>query len=137
MQPSASGTLPPEQAAIRDRCVHPSGRFVVFARDEIEQSITDRFEDQVRRFPQNLAVKLGEEELTYHELNVRANRIAHSVLDRLDERQQGVGLLLGHDTSSIIALLGVLKAGKMYVPLEPSHPRSLFRLQRTPGFWMN
>lgn len=127
MKPIASATLPPEQAAIRDRCVHPNGRFVAFDRHQIEQSITDRFEDQVRRFPQNLAIKFGDEELTYHELNVRSNRIAHSVLDRLDEGQQGVGLLLGHDTSSIIALLGVLKAGKMYVPLEPSHPLERLR----------
>ena len=49
--------LPPEQQAIRDRCFHPTGKFVEFEKDEIEQSIPDRFEEQVRKYPQRLAVK--------------------------------------------------------------------------------
>ena len=119
--------MPGQQAAIRARCVHPNGRFAAFAKDAIEQSIADRFEEQVRRFPQQLAVKSGDEELTYHELNLRANAVAHAVLDRLGEGQQGVGLLLGHDVSSIVGILGVLKAGHRYLPLDPSHPLERLR----------
>ena len=65
---SVSG-FPPEQQAIRDRCFHPTGKFVEFEKEEIEQSIPDRFEEQVRKYPRRLAIKSRKHELTYDELN--------------------------------------------------------------------
>ena len=50
--------LPPEQQAILDRCFHPAGTFIRFQREDIEQSIPDRFEQQVRRFNHRLAIML-------------------------------------------------------------------------------
>ncbi|MGH7833990.1 MAG: hypothetical protein ACREQK_10120, partial [Candidatus Binatia bacterium] len=57
--------LPPEQAAIRARCFHPSGAFSEFTKEEVEQSIPDRFEKIVRKYPDRVAVKTAKHTLTY------------------------------------------------------------------------
>src|SRR5580765_6517085 len=82
--------LPPEQEAIRAKCFHPTGTFVEFKQEEIEQSIPERFEKIVRRYPDRLAVKMGDCALTYCELNQAANRIARGILDRQGLRQEPV-----------------------------------------------
>ena len=72
--------IPPEQQAIRDKCFHPTGTFTEFRKEDIEQSIPDRFEQQVRKYPDRLAVVNGDSHLTYNTLNRQANRVAHAVL---------------------------------------------------------
>jgi len=115
--------LPPEQQAIRDKCFHPTGRFVEFKKEEIEQSIPDRFEQIVRKYSNRLAVKTKDHELTYDQLNRVANRVARAILAHCGEGHEQVALLLEHDAPVIAAMIGVLKAGKAYVPLDPSYPR--------------
>ena len=66
--------LPAEQQALRAKCFHPSGVFVEFSKEEIEQSIPERFEKIARQYPNRLAVKVGERSFTYDELNRWANR---------------------------------------------------------------
>jgi amino acid adenylation domain-containing protein len=114
--------LPTEQQAIWARCVHPTGTFVEFTEAEIEQSIPDRFERQVAKHPDRLAVKLEQGALTYHELNQVANRVARAILARLGPGPEPVGLLFENGAQAISALFGVLKAGKFYVPIDPSFP---------------
>jgi amino acid adenylation domain-containing protein len=116
--------LPPEQKALRARCFHPIEPFIEFCREEIEQSIADRFEDQVRKHSQRLAVKTRDRELTYDELNRAANRAAHAVLMDGNVRPDQVALLCQPSVAAIAATLGVLKAGKTYVPLDPAVPKS-------------
>jgi amino acid adenylation domain-containing protein len=119
---STSGSnLPPEQAAIRAKCLHPSGDFVEFKKEEIEQSIPDRFEEIVRRFSNRVAVKTRNSTWTYDDLNHAANRIAHAILAQRGEGEEPVALFLEHDADAIAAILAVLKSGKIYVPLDPSH----------------
>ncbi|MCH9009953.1 MAG: hypothetical protein IIC21_04945, partial [Chloroflexi bacterium] len=72
--------IPASQQAIIDKCFHPSGTFVEFKKEWIEQSIPRRFEEAVRRYPDRIAVKTDARELTYAELNGAANRIAHAIL---------------------------------------------------------
>ena len=115
-------TLPPEQLSILNRCFHPTGTHVEFKREEIEQSISDRFESQVRKYPDRLAVKTRTEELTYDQLNKAANRVAHSILTEIGDGQEQVGLLFEQSAAAIVAILGALKAGKIYVPLDRSLP---------------
>jgi non-ribosomal peptide synthetase component F len=79
--------LPPEQEAIRAKCFHPSGSFVEFKKEEIEQSIPDRFERQVARYPDRIAVKTRGHTFTYDELNRAANRVAHAILDQSELRR--------------------------------------------------
>lgn len=73
-----SRLLPPEQKAIRAKCFHPTGRFVEFAEDEVEQSIPDRYEKIVVRHPHRIAVKGKIVAVTYDALNKLANRKACS-----------------------------------------------------------
>ena len=116
--------LPPEQQAIRNRCFHPSGTFAEFLKEEIEQSIPARFEKIVRRFSDRLAVKMGDHALTYDELNQTANRIARRILECQGLKQESVVVLFDQGVEAIAAILGVLKAGKFYVPINPSFPNS-------------
>lgn len=114
--------LKARQQDIQDRCFHPEGGFLAFAREEIEQSIPARFESQVALYPDRLAVSTDHEALTYQELNLAANRVAHAILSELGEGQEPVVLLLDHGAAMYAAILGVLKAGKIYVTLDPSYP---------------
>ena len=114
--------LPAEQHAIRARARHPSGAFVAFGTADTEQSIPARFAQMVRRHGDRVAVRTPDETLTYEALNRRANRIAHAVLRERGSIQEPVALLLPTGVAMIAALLGILKAGKLFVPLGPSWP---------------
>ena len=104
--------------------VTPTNSFVEFRKEEVEQSIPTRFEQIVHKYPNHIAVKMGSHILTYAELNASANRVAHAIV-----RQQGsepaapVGLLFEKGASLICCMLGVLKAGKFFVLLDPSFPK--------------
>ena len=99
--------------------------FTRFEKHEIEQSIPDRFASQVLRYPRRTAVKSRNYEWTYEELNQAANAVAHSLLDSLASQSRGerIALLFEHDAPMIAGLLGTLKAGRTYVPLDPSYPK--------------
>ncbi|GGA46179.1 hypothetical protein CYANOKiyG1_65170 [Okeania sp. KiyG1] len=103
--------------------ISPSLAFREFARTEIERSLPERFAQQVRQYPQNLAIKTPNYQWTYTELERKAEGVAGIVLNKCGGAQQRIALLLEHDAPAIAAILGVLKAGKTYVPLDPSYPR--------------
>ena len=88
-----STSLPSQQTSIWNRCFHPSGSFIEFKREAIEQSIPDRFEEQVRKYPERLAVKSKTQELSYEELNQAANRVARAVLAHQGDGAEPVALL--------------------------------------------
>ncbi len=96
--------------------------FQPFARSELEKSLTERFQHQVNQFPNRLAIGHSTGDLTYDELNRKANVVARKVLERVLPGTRPVALLFHSDTDMIVALLGVLKAGHFSVPLDPSHP---------------
>lgn len=77
----------------------------------------------VRRKPHAEAVVCRERRLTYAELDRLANRLARTLLAAGVRREEPVGVLLGRDVEMIVALLGVLKAGAVYLPLDPGYPR--------------
>ena len=89
-----------------------------------EQTVAQLFEAQAEQTPNAVAVVFEGQTFTYRELNQRANQLAHA-LRSLDV---GPGTLLGvyleHSLETMIALLGVLKAGAAYVPLDTQHPAS-------------
>ncbi len=99
-----------------------SGNFVEFKKEEIEHSIPTRFEKQVEYYPARIAVRTSDSTLTYSQLNQRANRIAHALLQRRELLEEPVAFLLSHGMPQIVAILGILKAGKTYVLLDPSFP---------------
>ena len=95
---------------------------MTFARPDIDKSIPARFKQQVEKYGDQLAVKSGDCSLSYTELNRAANRIAHAVIDRLGATEVPVAVFLRHGLSAVVAILGILKAGKCYVPLDPDYP---------------
>ncbi|MEW6732656.1 MAG: amino acid adenylation domain-containing protein, partial [Acidobacteriota bacterium] len=85
-------------------------------------SVQQLFEAQVKRTPDAIAVSCGEHRLSYHELNLRANQLAH-YLQSLGVRDgMPIGICLERSMELIVALLGILKAGGAYLPLDISLP---------------
>ncbi|MBI5100062.1 MAG: amino acid adenylation domain-containing protein, partial [Nitrospirae bacterium] len=113
---------PPEEQGMRGNRIRPSNSFIEFSRGEIDQSITERFEQQARAYPHRIAVKSGGQPVTYGELNGLANRIARTILSQRCVREDPIALLIEQGVMMIAAILGVLKTGKIYVPLDPSYP---------------
>lgn len=123
---SADGfvSLPIAQQKIISSCFHPTGTFVALPKDEIEQPVPRRFEQQVLEHPQRLAIKSKRYHWNYDDLNRAANRIAWGILGQQGPGEESIALLLEKDAPLIAAILGILKAGKTYVPLDPHYPRS-------------
>jgi amino acid adenylation domain-containing protein len=80
------------------------------------------FEEQVKKTPDKTAVIFENEKLSYHELNARANRVAHFLTKQGVKPGTLVGLCLNRSLNMIVGLLGILKAGGTYIPLDPSYP---------------
>jgi non-ribosomal peptide synthetase component F len=80
------------------------------------------FEAQVERSPQGIALVFEESMLSYAELNAHANRLAHLLIGRGIGPESLVALALPRSSQMIIALLGILKAGAAYLPLDPDYP---------------
>ncbi|HEY7164852.1 MAG TPA: non-ribosomal peptide synthetase [Candidatus Binatia bacterium] len=107
---------------IRAKCFHRNGLLTEFSQDEIAQSIPQRFEKMVRQFPDRTAVESRRRQFTYRDLNRLANQMAHAVLSACGDGNRGVAVLMEHDAAVVAAIMGVLKAGKFYVPLDPALP---------------
>src|SRR5438094_3551679 len=88
----------------RDKCIH------------------HLFEEQVERTPDAVAVVFGVQSLTYRDLNERANRLAHCLIERGVEPDTVVGILVERSIEIVVGILGVWKAGGAYVPLDPAYP---------------
>ncbi|MDP9099122.1 MAG: condensation domain-containing protein, partial [Verrucomicrobiota bacterium] len=87
-----------------------------------EATIDQVFEDQARQTPSASALIFGEEQLTYDDLNRRANRLARRLRRFGAGRDVPVGVCMERSTEMVVALLAVLKAGSAYVPLDPTYP---------------
>jgi len=107
---------------LRARCRHPSGILPAFAEEEIDQSITDRFERQAHLYPQRVALGDGTRKVTYEQLDQAANRIAQEVLSLRGEGQEQIAVLSHQSIPAVAAMLGILKSGKTYVPLDALAP---------------
>ena len=70
--------------------------FVEFKKEEIEQSITDRFEQQFFKYPERLAVKAQDYKLNYDSLNKAANQMTHAILAHCGTSEEPIALLLEH-----------------------------------------
>ncbi|HUS13354.1 MAG TPA: amino acid adenylation domain-containing protein, partial [Pyrinomonadaceae bacterium] len=97
----------------------------------VGKCIHQLFEDQVAKTPEAIAVVSGNQELTYGELNVRANQLAHLLRSRGIGPDARVGLSVERSVDTLVGLMGILKAGGAYVPLNPDHPRDRLALQLT------
>ncbi|MCC2650942.1 MAG: hypothetical protein K0Q60_1097 [Microvirga sp.] len=88
-----------------------------------ESCIHDLVEAQVERAPEAVAVIWKDQRLTYRELNSRANQLAHYLRRLGIGRDVRVGLCFERSLEMMVAVLGVLKAGGAYIPLDPAYPK--------------
>jgi len=89
--------------------------------------IHDLFESQVARTPETVAIEFHGQRLTYHEVNSRANQLAHYLISLGVGREKLVGICVERSVEMVLGLLGILKAGAAYVPLDPSYPEERLR----------
>ncbi|MEG4228700.1 amino acid adenylation domain-containing protein [Microcoleus sp. N9_B2] len=80
------------------------------------------FEEQVERSPDVIALVFEDEQLTYKELNQRANKLAHHLRNLGVTAEVMVGICVERSLEMVVGLLGILKAGGAYVPLDPAYP---------------
>jgi amino acid adenylation domain-containing protein len=110
------------QNALRLAKVEPIYPYSVFRDEEIEQSIPERFEKQVRICGDRLAIKSAKVSFTYDRVNQTANRLARKILAVRGDGVEAVALMFEHDAAVLAAMLGVLKTGKFYLVLDPNYP---------------
>ena len=91
-------------------------------REYRQLSVHQLFEEQVERVPDAIAVVYSEQQLSYRELNERANQLAHHLLRLGIEPQEKVGIAIERLPELIAGLLAILKAGAAYVPIDPAYP---------------
>ena len=84
--------------------------------------IHELFEQQAREWPQTIAVACENDSNTYKELDQRANQLAHRLIRLGVGPEIAVGICLAPSVDQLVAILGVLKAGGFYVPLDPAYP---------------
>ncbi|WP_420891933.1 amino acid adenylation domain-containing protein [Mycolicibacterium nivoides] len=94
----------------------------VLGRPVVESSIPALFAAQVERAPGSEAVSFEGRTLSYRELDEASNRLAHMLIDRGARPGECVALLLERSAQSIVAILGVLKSGAAYLPIDPVVP---------------
>ena len=87
-----------------------------------EACIHELFEEQVRKAPEAVAVVYEDESLSYGELNERANRLAHYLIDMGIKPDDRVAICVERSLAMVVGVLAILKAGGAYVPLDPVYP---------------
>src|SRR5580704_13526655 len=87
-----------------------------------QKSVHELFDVQADRTPKAVAVVFGREECTYSELERRANQLAHYLRSLGVQPGERVGLCVERSVSMMVGLLGILKVGASYIPLDPAYP---------------
>ncbi|MGE7888634.1 amino acid adenylation domain-containing protein [Bacillus cereus] len=96
-----------------------------------EKTIQEVFEEQVEKNPEKVAIIFGAEQLTYSQLNKRAEKVAHCIRQMGIEKEGVVGIMVEKSLELVVGMLGVLKAGGTYLPIDPQTPeqRIIFMLE--------
>ncbi|MFN4951541.1 MAG: non-ribosomal peptide synthetase, partial [Flavobacteriales bacterium] len=88
-----------------------------------DKTIVDLFEEQVRKTPDNVAIKFKDTELTYRELNEKSNELAHYLIKNYSIQPDDlVGIELERSEWMVIGILAIIKSGGAYVPIDPEYP---------------
>ena len=110
-------TTPKELKAIlalseKNDCSYPSNK-----------TISQLFEEQVQLTPNNIAIKYNDSYLTYDELNKKANQVAHFLRNIGIKPNDVVAIRLNKSLEMVVGILGILKAGGCYLPIDLSYPQ--------------
>ncbi|NLD48424.1 MAG: AMP-binding protein, partial [Clostridiaceae bacterium] len=104
---------------INELLVNFNGKKLEYPKDK---TIIGIFEEQAARVPNNTAVVFKERALTYEELNSRANSLAARLIEMGAGRETITGIMVDPSLEMIVGVLGILKAGSAYLPIDPSYP---------------
>lgn len=100
------------------------GEFNMTDNDFAETTFCDLFEEQVQKYPQNTAVKYQDIDLSYDELNKRANYIAQQLIDAGVNVGDFIAILVSRTVETVVGILGIIKSGAAYVPVDPQYPEN-------------
>ena len=89
----------------------------------IDKTIQELFEEEVKKIPENIAVKFEDKKLTYRELNEKSNSLARVLRSKGVKANSIVGIMVDRSLEMIIGMMGILKAGGAYLPIDPSYPK--------------
>lgn len=92
-----------------------------------DKTIQQLFEEQAQRVPDKIAVSLNGTQMTYHELNRQANGLAVLLREKGIARDNIVAVMVERSVEMIVAILGVLKSGGAYLPIDPTYPEDRIR----------
>lgn len=90
---------------------------------EKDKTISELFEEQVEKTPENIAVICDNRSLTFKELNEKANSLANFLRNNNVTKNTLVGVMLNRSTELIVAILAVIKSGGAYIPIDPTYPK--------------
>jgi amino acid adenylation domain-containing protein len=88
----------------------------------VDTTVVQLIERQAEKFPENIAVIHEDNTLTYSQLNSKANQLAHKLRNMGLEPVDQVGIFVSRSVEMVVGILGILKAGCAYLPLDPNHP---------------
>ena len=88
-----------------------------------DKTITQLFEEQVEKTPDNIAVVFENRKLTYKQLNEKSNQLAHYLIKNDIKRGDIVGIMVNRSLEMMISILAVLKTGGTYIPIDPEYPQ--------------
>src|SRR5688500_9286970 len=86
--------FPESQQAVKNKCLHPTGIFFEFKKEEIEQPIPKRFDQQVCKHSHRLAIETRSQQLSYAALNAAANCMAWAIITARKPRDKPIAILL-------------------------------------------
>lgn len=124
------GALPIVTAAEQQLLNEFNDTLIQFPSDE---NLSGLFEKQVVRTPNNIAAYKDDLEITYNELNKKANQLAHYLLSKGIQAGDNIGILTSRSFDMLIAMFAVLKCGAAYVPIPPEYPveRQVYMLKQS------
>jgi amino acid adenylation domain-containing protein len=108
--------------SVNDNLSESGKVFRPLSQPDLDRSIASCFELRVNRYPCQLAIKTNEHQFTYDRLNQAANRVARAILAKSAVGNVPIPILCGHGAMMLVAMFGILKAGKAWVPIDPSYP---------------
>ncbi|MDG0949984.1 non-ribosomal peptide synthetase [Bacillus paranthracis] len=88
----------------------------------VSETLDQLIDERANENPSGIAITMGKQSLTYQELQVQSNQVAQSLLQKGLKKQERVSILMHRSMDAIVSMIGVLKAGGIYVPIDPDFP---------------
>ena len=88
-----------------------------------DKTITQLFEEQVKKTPDRVALVFGNKEMTYKELDEKSNSLANFLRSKGITRNNIIGIMVNRSLEMIVSILAVLKSGATYIPIDPEYPQ--------------